>query len=138
MYVHTYVLRYISPLYLLSAHSHSTTPKAREGEVSVSIVEPTSSGVMSHETMPNVFLPMEQEHIQLSDDFPSLTSDELAEELQLSYPVLSERFSPFSEQFLPTDLEEISVETEGGNRLEQKRACSETDDEQAKKKTRFT
>ena len=133
------MLPYIHPLYLLSAHSHSTTPEGRKGEVSDFVVEPRNAGVMSHETMPNVFLPMElDEHLQLNEDLPQLTTDQLAEELQLSYPVLSESFSSLSEPFLPTELEEISVETEDGNRLGQKRVCSEKEDEQAKKKTRFS
>ena len=102
-------------------------------------MDPTSSGGMTHETMPNVLLPMElEEHLQLSEDLPSLTANELAEELQLSYPVLSESFSPFNEELSPIELEEISVETEGENRLGRKRACSERENEQAKKKTRFS
>ena len=136
------MLPYKGPLSLLSsAHAHSTTPEARNGEVSEPIAKPTCtfSGGMSHETMPNVFLPMKQEeHLQLSQDFPSLTMDELAEELHLSYPVLSESSSPFTEQVLHTEPEEMSVETEGGNRLGQNRACSEREYEQAKKKTRFS
>ena len=119
---------------------HSTAPESRKGEVSESVAKPTFSGVMSHETMPKVFLPkMElEEHLQLNEDLPSLTTDQLAEELQLSYQVLSESFSPFNEQVLTTELEEISVETGDGNTLGQKRACSEKEDEQAKKKTRFS
>ena len=86
--------------------------------------------------MTNVFLPSEsEERLQLSEDLPCLTMNELAEELQLSYPFLSESFSPFNEEVLPTEHEEI-FEIKSGNRPGKRRA-NEGEDEQEKKKTRF-
>ena len=133
---HAYKLFYIGTL-SLSVHSYSPKPEIRKGEVSASVVEPTSPEVMSQAPMPNVFLPTEVEkHLQLSEDLPSLTMNELAEELQLSYPVLSESVSPLNEEVFPTEHEEI-VEIQGDYRLGKRRA-NQGEDEQAKKKTRFS
>ena len=86
--------------------------------------------------MTNVFLPSEiEDHLLLSEDFPSLTMNELAEELQLSYFFLSESFSPLNEKVLPTEHEE-AFEVENENTLRKRRA-SEGEDEQVQKKTRF-
>ena len=127
----------IGLLYLLSALSHSTTPAVKKGEVSEFQVEPPFSTRMSHEKMQNVCLPLEpEEHFQISEYLQNVTMNELAEELHLSFPVLSESFSPINEDILPKEHEEIIIETEGGNRLGRKRA-SEGECEQGKKKTRF-
>ena len=86
--------------------------------------------------MPNMFLPSEpEEHLQLSEDLPSVTMNELAEELQLSYPFLSESLSPFNQEVLPTEHEEI-FEIESRNRL-RKRRPNEGENERAKKETTF-
>ena len=72
----------------------------------------------SHEIRSNEFLPLEvNEYTWHSECSSGITMDELAEDLQLSFPLITDQcFSPC--QFLH---EEISVETEDENRRRQKR-----------------